>query len=225
MKIPFENKILAFDKKKFDFDLILKDLFEVKELEKLHLKHASDNGIKPISKDTHTFAHKAFYNKINNGWPYFENLYKKFVNEFVLNALGKERVYYQTFPNFRISFPGNVAVSTWHKDSDSENLHPRGEINFFLPVTKSFDTNTIWIESKPDKNDFKPINMKFGEIFIFNGGECTHGNKTNNTGSTRISFDFRIMPLENYNPEYKGRTRTKNLEFKPGQYYSDTSHE
>ena len=149
MKIPFEHRILEFDKKKFDFDLILKDLFGIKELEKLHLKQTSDIGIKPISKDTHTFAHKAFYNKINNGWPYFESLYKKFINEFVLTALGKERVFYQTFPNFRISFPGNVAVSTWHKDSDSENLHPKGEINFFLPVTKSFDFKYLMLKKIP----------------------------------------------------------------------------
>ena len=153
-------------------------------------------------------------------------MYKNFINDFVLDTLSKERVYYQAYPNFRISYPGNVAVSTWHKDSDSENLHPIGEINFFLPVTKSFDTNTLWIESEPGKEDFKPINLEFGEIFMFNGGEMSiHGNKTNNTGKTRVSFDFRILPLENYNPDYKARTRTKNLEFKPGQYYSDTSYE
>ena len=46
---------------------------------------------------------------------------------------------------------------------------------------------------------------------MFNGGECIHGNKTNNTGKTRVSFDFRILPLENYNPDYKARTRTKIL--------------
>lgn len=223
--MTFQHKILKFNKKKFDFDKILKDLFEVKDLEKLHQKYFVENSIKPISQDSHTHPHKIFYNKINNGWPYFEELYKNFVDDFVLDALGKERVYYQTFPNFRISFPGNVAVSTWHKDSDSENLHPMGEINFFLPVTQSFDTNTIWIESKSDKADFSPVNLKFGEVFIFNGGECTHGNKTNLTGNTRISFDFRIMPLENYNPNYKEKTRTKNLEFKLGQYYSDTSNE
>ncbi len=221
----FHHKKLKFDKKKFDFDQILKDLFKVNELENLHKAFFIEDGIKPISRDTHTQPHKIFYDKINNGWPYFENLYKNFINNFVLDTLGKERVYYQTYPNFRISFPGNVAVSTWHKDSDSENLHPLGEINFFLPATKSFDTNTLWIESEPGKEDFSPIDLRFGEILMFNGGECTHGNKTNDTGKTRISFDFRIMPLENYNPDHKARTRTKNLEFKPGQYYSDTKNE
>lgn len=223
--MSFDHKILKFDKEKFDFDQILKNLFQIDELEQLHASYSGEGVIKPISRDTHTHPHKIFYKRINEGWPYFENLYKSFVNDFVLNIIGKKRVYYQTFPNFRISFPDNVAVSTWHKDTDKENLHPKGEINFFLPVTKSFDTNSIWIESKPDKKDFIPINMEFGEVFMFDGGECTHGNKTNQTGRTRISFDFRIMPLENYNPDHKERTRTKNLEFKPGQYYSDTSNE
>ncbi len=219
------HKVLKFSKEKFDFDKILKDLFEINNLDNLHEKFSIENNIKPISKDTHTHPHKIFYNKINSGWVYFEKLYKSFISDFVLSSLKKERVYYQTFPNFRISFPGNVAVSTWHKDSDSENLHPKGEINFFLPVTDSYDTNTLWIESEPDKADYSPINLKFGEVFMFNGGDCKHGNKTNLTGKTRVSFDFRIMPLENYNPNYKAKTRTKNLEFKPGQYYSDTSNE
>ena len=223
--MSFDHKIFTFNKKKFKFDVLLKDLFELKELEKLHKSYNTEDSTKPVTKDTHTDPHKIYYKKINDGWLAFESLYKNFINDFVLNALGKERIYYQTLPNFRISSPGNVAVSTWHKDSDSENLHPKGEINFFLPITKSFDTNTIWLESKPDKKDFSPINLEFGEVFMFNGCECTHGNKINQTGKTRISLDFRIMPLENYNPDYKEKTRTQNLEFKPGQYYSSTSNE
>ncbi len=37
-----------------------------------------------------------------------------------------------------------------------------------------------------------------GECMSFNGNKCSHYNKINKTGKTRLSFDFRILPL-NYN--------------------------
>ena len=48
----FHHKKLKFDKNKFDFDQILKDLFEVDELENLHETFLIEDGIKPISRDT-----------------------------------------------------------------------------------------------------------------------------------------------------------------------------
>ena len=182
-----------------------------------------DNDIKPITKDTHSYYHKTFYKKLDSGWDDFTVLYNKFIKEHVLKILGKEKILFQTLPNLRISLPNNVAVSTWHKDSDKDNLHPSGEINFFLPLTKAFDTNTLWIESNTNKNDFNPINIDYGQLFIFSGGKLTHGNKINQTGKTRVSFDFRVLPFENYNPDYPFKTRTKNLAFKPGEYYSEAS--
>lgn len=216
------HKIYSFEKKIFNFKSHIEKLFNLDALEKMHENYEFDDKIKKICKDSHSSPHKIFYEKLNKGWPELSNLYKKYVKEFVLKILNKERIFYQTFPNFRISFPENVAVSTWHKDTDNQNLHPNGEINFFLPITKALDTNTLWVESKPDKKDFKPINLDYGEVFMFSGGDLMHGNKINKTGFTRVSFDFRVLPIEKFNPNHPYKTRTKNLAFKPGEYYSDT---
>ena len=219
-----ESKILNFDTTKFHFKKYIQDLFNLINLETLHESFKFDtNNIKPISKDTHSNPHKIFYKKLDSGWEEFTNLYNQFIKDFVLKTLVKDKIFFQTLPNLRISSPDNVAVSTWHRDSDNENLHPKGEINFFLPLTRSFDTNTIWIESESNKNDFKPINVNYGQVFMFSGGELTHGNQVNKTRYTRISFDFRVLPLENYNPLHPFKTRTKNLAFKPGEYYSEIS--
>ena len=217
------SKILNFDITNYKFKELIQDLLKLEHLEKLPNAFDLDDKIKPISKDTHSHPHKLFYSKLDNGWSDFTDLYNKFIKEFVLKTLKKEKILYQTLPNLRISLPNSVAVSTWHRDSDKDNLHPSGEINFFLPITKAFDTNTIWIESEKDKKDFQPINMNYGEIFMFKGGDLMHGNKVNNTSKTRISFDFRVLPMENYDPNHPYKTRTKNLAFKPGEYYSEAS--
>lgn len=219
-----KSEILNFDTKKYNFRQYVQNLFNLSDLEKLHKSFDFDTeNIKPISKDTHSSPHKIFYKKLDDGWKDFVSLYNQFIKDFVLKTLSKDEILFQTFPNLRISFPENVAVSTWHKDTDNENLHPKGEINFFLPLTRSFDTNTIWIESETNKKDFKPINVDNGQVFMFSGGELTHGNQINKTKVTRVSFDFRVLPLENYNPLHPFKTRTKNLAFKPGGYYSKIS--
>ena len=67
----------------------------------------------------------------------------------------------------------------------------------WVPITKSFNTNTIWIESEFDKNDYSPINADYGQFIMFD--RLKHGNKLNIEDKTRISFDFRIKPKSLYN--------------------------
>ena len=216
------HKIISYDKEKYDFQRLIVDLFEEENLEKIHNRHQKTNEIKPVAQDTHTDLHKKFYNKLDYGWNDLKTLYRKFIKEFILSELKMKKVYYQTYPNLRIAFPENVAVSDWHKDTDDNNHHPFGEINFFLPLTKSHGNNSLWIESEPNKKDFKPVNLNYGDIFMFNGGECTHGNNINDTNLTRISFDFRLMPPDKYDPKHPHKTATRGHEFKLGQYYRNT---
>ena len=62
-----------------------------------------------------------------------------------------------------------------------------------------FDTNTIYVEKMPRLEEYKPILLKAGECICFNGNKCSHHNKINKTGSTRVSWDFRVLPLNYYN--------------------------
>ena len=73
--------------------------------------------------------------------------------------------------------------------------HNPKEINFFVPQTPAFETNTLWIESEEGKEDFEPVTLKPGEFLRFDGANLMHGAKENHTGKTRVSFDFRIMPV------------------------------
>ena len=63
------------------------------------------------------------------------------------------------------------------------------------------------------------MNVNHGQLCIFNGNKCLHGNKINKTGKTRISFDFRVVPYDRYNPKFEKMSATKNQKFLLGEYY------
>ena len=126
---------------------------------------------------------------------------------------------YQTFPSIRIQYSHSVVVPP-HYDSDHLSNHPEDEKNFLVPITKMFNTNSIYIESEPGKKDFKSIQLNPGELFHFNGNKCTHGNKKNDTENTRISFDFRILPYEKYSEESLSSSVSTKKKFIVGEYYN-----
>ena len=120
-------------------------------------------------------------------------------NEVINHFPSSNSLLVQKLPNIRIHIPNGLAVKRWHCDSDQDHKHPLGEINSVIPLTNMFDTNSIWRESSPEKGDFKPFDLKVGEIIYWNGNTCIHGNKINKSLKTRISFDFRVLPRDKYN--------------------------
>ena len=73
---------------------------------------------------------------------------------------------FQSYPSIRIQYENSITIPP-HKDSDKLSNHPLGEKNFIIPITTMNNTNSIYIESKPDKKDFKSISLKPGELFFF----------------------------------------------------------
>ena len=51
-------------------------------------------------------------------------------------------------------WPSKLRAGADGNDSDDLGKHPLGEKNFILPITKMYGSNTIFIESEPDKKDF-----------------------------------------------------------------------
>ena len=43
------------------------------------------------------------------------------------------------------------------------------------------------------------------QVFRFHGGQCEHFAPANDTGSTRVSWDFRVIPLAVWRDEFGGR--------------------
>lgn len=221
------NTKYTYDTDKYKFRELVSTLYKVDNLEKIH-KYKPEL-IKDEYKDLNihnensTNFHDIFYKKLNDNWTELYDAYDNFVhNEIVPNL--DEKFHYQYLPTFRVQLPNKMqAVHTWHSDSDQLHRHPKGEINIWLPLTKCYGTNTMWIESEPFKLDFKPLEGNYGNYWTNNGNVCMHGNKPNITSSTRMSFDFRIIPLSKYNPNHSLTSETRSNKFVVGSYYKELS--
>ena len=218
---------LTFDKEKYNFVKIVTDLFGM-PLNNLH--NWTDTkydffGPDMLGKDTHTEFHKEFYKKIDGGWEELTNVYEKFAKEVVLPYLGLDEALLQVYPNFRVQLPDNVAVVIEHYDSDKKHHHPNGEINFIVALTDMYETNTIWTEKNCRFRNFVPLTQNAGECTSFGGNTHTHFNKVNKTGNTRVSFDFRILPLNYYDEHTDLHSVTTKQKYVEGGYYKRIRNE
>jgi len=212
-------KIIEYDTKEFGFRKVVEDLFG-SELESLDSEDAK-SGLR-IGEDTQTSLHNRFYEKVNSGsgWRELQDIYTSFLRHQVCSMFDEEVFMVQRFPSIRFSRPGAKAVYKWHSDGDASHGHPPGEINIYLPLTDSRGSATIWVESLPGLGDFQPVDLQYGQFLIAYLNRCRHGNVANTTGQTRVSFDFRVVPLSAYDPTYPKVTATTKQRFIEGEYYS-----
>ena len=118
--------------------------------------------------------------------------------------------------------------------SDSWSADSPFQINLWLPLTSTFDTNSMFVFSKKEslkiirklknnneinftdiekklkKNNF--LNTKFGEFILFNPA-LLHGNVENKTTSTRVSLNIRLKSM--FSPEPSNRNPDRRF----GTYY------
>ena len=232
--VNFTNQILVknYDFKEYNFYEFFFDLLKVytKDLNILHEnlpKSLIPNEVVSVANDQNLSVYKILY-QIDEGYDLnlkkknsgFLNVFDKFVS-YISKNIFKEELIYQSRPTLRVNFPGNKAVGDWHRDR--EYNHPLEEINIWVPITKSINTNAIWIESEFDKNDYSPINVDYGQFIMFDSG-LKHGNKLNVENKTRISFDFRVIPKSLYNDQSKKTSIDTKMKFKIGDYYKSTQN-
>ena len=214
MYLPIPYKI-SYDTQKYPFREIVSQMLEIWEgntipLEDLHLLEKYDTFIKGTEQSTKW--HKMYYDKFaKEFYPLYFELIKELKEKFEY-----DEIIYQKIPTFRIHLHGNVGVGGWHKDRDYN--HTPGEINCWLPFTNTFGTNTIWMESEEGKEDYKSYDVNYGEVLIFDGVNLFHGNKTNEENKTRVSFDFRVVDEQNFNPSEKS-TLNNPIELTIGNYF------
>ena len=170
-------------------------------------------------KDQSTTFHQKFYDMANGESSAFMDAYKNFVR-YVRPFIGEGKFLYQRIPTFRVHLPNNKAVGgTSHRDVDYG--HPSGEINIVVPLTCMTGTNSLFTETRPHLKDFRLIQLNIGEFLIFDGACCEHGNFINTTGVTRVSFDFRLLPIKYYNPFSESESIANHVKFINGHYYAE----
>lgn len=190
---------LQYDVNRIPIANVVRALLNVDDLEKLAPSHA----VATRAEDQGTPYHKLFYKNFDLLVP----LYRKLAEE--LLGAEAQNLYIQRIPTFRVHLRNSVAVGTWHRDRDFG--HDPHEMNYWVPMTRAFDTNTIWIENEP-------IHAQYGDVIVFDGANSLHGNKVNDTAISRVSIDFRTIPRLAYRPTDK-RTVSYGMPFLLGEYW------
>ena len=226
-----ENKILIneYSQVEYPFRKIVSDFCRERlnlgseNLERLHECAALDllpTDLVTVYNDQDTLLHKEIYkldpafgndNSIDLG---FIKTYRKFVR-YLQDEVFKEVLVFQKLPTLRIHIPGNMSVGAFHVDS--EYNHPTSEINVWVPLTKACGTSSILIESSRGRGDYNPIEIESGNYVIFDS-LLMHGNEVNVEDHTRMSFDFRVIPLAKFEDSDETSV-SKNRKFAIGDYY------
>ena len=232
--LNLKNQIIVkdYDCKKYDFYKYFFNLLKIytENLDLLHQylpENLRPKEVVTLSNDQNISIYETLY-KIDDGYDLktkrknsgFLNTFDDFLFS-ISKDIFNEDLIYQGRPTLRVNFPNNKAVGDWHRDR--EYSHPLEEINIWVPITKSFDTNAIWIESEFDKNDFKPVNVDYGQFIIFDSG-LKHGNKLNIENKTRLSFDFRVIPKSLYKDRPGKSSIDTKMKFEIGDYYKSTEN-
>tara|TARA_Y100001938_G_scaffold137874_1_gene202663 strand:- start:139 stop:801 length:663 start_codon:yes stop_codon:yes gene_type:complete len=216
IKINYEAETYCF-KQIIEYWFEQEGILPMGGLSTLHYEKSYD--LFERKNDQSTIWHKCFYKNIREDSS-FDEVYVDFLND-VIKPRFNEQIVYQKIPTFRVHLPGNIAVGEFHKDKHYRNeewANKVQEINYFLPLTKAYGTNTIWTETEEDLGDFKEIRADYGECVEWSASKLTHGNKQNITSVTRVSFDFRVIRKSRY-VESNHLTINTKTPFGIGGYY------
>lgn len=197
MPIPSPTVVekMHFDTQKYPFHRLIADFMEVDELGSLSATNEEEmqDDWSFYKNMEQSLQFRKLYERLDGKeGEQFYKLYLSFIKDEIRTRF-EEPIYYQIKPSHRIFFKDLKGEIRFHKDRDYGH-HP-GEINYFVPQTASYDTNTLWIESEEGKGDYLPIELEVGDYVCFNGAGLKHGAMKNATGRTRVSFDFRILPV------------------------------
>eukprot|EP00962_Isochrysis_galbana_P000190 scaffold49_cov115-Isochrysis_galbana.AAC.5 len=73
---------------------------------------------------------------------------------------------------------------------------PPGCLNVWLPLTHpARPVSALHVESRPGAEDFHALLPEYGEMALFDGRRCIHYTLPNQSGQTRVSIDFRVVPV------------------------------
>jgi len=186
-------KYSNYDTDFYNFRPLLENMLGRKDLENLH-DSVDYPELLTMKTEQSTIFHKEFYRQVR-GSEFLEK-YNHFIENVAKPQFKGDKIVFQKIPTFRTQFLNNISVGKWHRDKDYS--HSVDEVNFYLSITDSINTNAVWAESEPDKADYKPLNSQYGEYIMWDGANCRHGNKQNEENFTRVSFDFRAMAHSDY---------------------------
>ncbi|MFI9306724.1 streptomycin biosynthesis protein StrG [Streptomyces triculaminicus] len=190
---------LRYDVEKIPIAELVREIIAVDDLEGL----AAGEVVATRETDQSTDHHKRFYDHFDVISPAYRKLAQELLGQ------KAESHYLQRVPTFRVHLRNSVAVGDWHRDRDFG--HDVTEVNYWVPLTRAFGNNTVWI-------DDEPVHAEYGDVIVFDGANSWHGNVVNDTEISRVSMDFRTIPRASYRPSEK-KSVSFGMPFLLGEYW------
>ncbi len=224
----------TIDRKYFKYSQILCDeLFKLltsklegfSAFENIHL--LINSKLLEKGTDQATNVHRIIYSDFDKGLQSpsvlaYRQLCREWVNDLRL-IFAFEDWAVQRYPSIRVHLPRNKSVFEFHRDSDYS--HPLGEINHFLAITKCQKTASLHVEQSLGWEDFKPLELAPLQSAILNTSIFKHGDFINVEEYTRLSLDFRAIPLHCIvNQEATRASLTKGKTMDLTDYYLHSSN-
>ncbi len=179
--------VVDYDTGKHDFRGLFRRVLDYEHLDKLH-ERPDIAAFGPYEvKEQIDVCRRA----IGEAFPQMAELYADFVRTVIGEHFGGVQSW-QTPPSFRFHYSRRGSSST-HRDRDFGVKS--GRLNAWVPLTRVWGDNSISIESEEGKGDLTPVELDYGQVLIFDGGNLLHGGRWNSTSCTRVSFDLRFIPV------------------------------
>lgn len=204
---PVPWKMFDYELDEYPFPTLVRETLDVQDLGGINV----ELPLRTWQTDQQTPWHRDFYTI----FPMWRSVYDRFVREVIAPRVG-EPCYYQNVPTFRVHLPGNLAVGEFH--TDAVYHHPSGEVTFWVPLTDAYDTCSVWVVD--DEDEPRAVLARPGEVVEFSAVDRLHGNRINDTGRSRVSFDFRCLPVRLLPDEAGPPTKHTKMKFVPGEYYA-----
>lgn len=197
-ELPF-----LYDLDSYPLDAILAQTLRVDDLSKLHLDHPQSQNLNKFMSPLHNRGKRRA----------FHRCYDAFVTSHVIpllhsQALANDVFYtnrhqlrrgkpqrivyrYQAFPSIRILRPGESDAGP---RCDASAGHSLGNLSFHVPLTSTFGTNALHVESRAGREDWHALSARSGPGlgFRYDGAQCLRFGLENATDATSVALDFRI---------------------------------
>jgi hypothetical protein len=218
------------------FISILRHILKCNELENLHLtlselpdyqqRYFDQLALLGVNDRSSVYI-KTFHDHIDKSYVFLRE-YLNYMSTHIKPLYKNKPILIQKTPNLRISFPNLTAIGKSQIDNDETvglhndaNFgHSEHETNVIIPLTKMYDSNSIFFEpainSNIDVTEYNNLKLDEDQIFIGYFNKLNHYNKVNLTGSTRVSFDIRVILYDDY---LQNESKFIGTKFEIGNYF------
>jgi len=183
--------VIDYDTRRYPFHrAIAAEVFRIARLDQLHLAWQHRTG-----RDELTYADNLALRRRMQQLP-DDSLFYRLYHAWIARVLAPKyggKISYSAHPKMRVHLAGTGSVSDFHRDAEVTGRPD--QINCYLPFTDVADGCTVWSESRYGAGDYEPVNLRYGQALLWDGGQLEHGTYQNLTDSTRVSCDFRFHPL------------------------------